>query len=80
MRSRKESVSGSQHFFANIKDVKVLLSGSQNFVLPLAENYVVCAKSQTLMLENVFEETEKELPHATNKHLDILCFSFVDQT
>ena len=42
-------------------------SGSQNFVLPQAGNDELCAKLQALMLENVFEETEKELPHATNK-------------
>ena len=61
--SRKRNL---KHFLATIKDGKLLLSGSQNFGLPLAGNYELCAKLQTLLVENVFEETEKEIPHATN--------------
>ena len=55
----KDSVSGAQHFLC-MKDSKLLLSGSQNFVLPVSGNDELCAKLQTLMLENLFEETEKE--------------------
>ena len=65
----KRSLMGSmkRNFLANRKDGKLLLSGSNNFVLPQAGNDELCAKLQTLMLENVFDETEKEQQHATNK-------------
>ena len=63
---------GAQHFLATIKDGKLLLSGSQNFVLPLAGNDEMCAKLQTLMFENYLLESTKPL--------DILCFSFIEQS
>ena len=46
------SVSGAQHFLA-MKDGKQLLSGSQNFVLPLAGNDELYAKLQSLMLRKL---------------------------
>ena len=51
------SVSGEQDFVATMKDRKLLLSVSRNYVLPLAANDEVCAKLQTLKLENLVEET-----------------------
>ena len=38
------SVSGEQDFVATMKDRKLLLSVSRNYVLPLAGNDEVCAK------------------------------------
>ena len=72
----KESVSGPQHFPAIMKDGKLLLSGSQNFVLPLFDNADLCAKWQVSMYENVFEELRKYLLQPIQS-LDILCFSFL---
>ena len=64
--SKKASLNGAQHFVATMKDGKLLLSGSENFVVSLAGDDDLCARLQTLMLENVVE-TNGELPHATNK-------------
>ena len=64
--SKKASLNGAQHFVATMKDGKLMLSGSENFVVSLAGDDELCARLQTLMLENVVE-TNGELPHATNK-------------
>ena len=52
----------------------MLLSGFQNSEPP-SGNDELCAKLQTLMLENVVEDTQEEYPHVTNQtKLYILCF------
>lgn len=65
--SKKASLNGAQHFVATIKDGKLLLSGSENFVVSLAEDDELCARLQTLMQEKLVESNGEELPHATNK-------------
>ena len=67
--SKKASLNGAQHFVATMKDGKLLLSGSENFVVSLAGDDDLCARLQTLMLKNVVE-TNGELPHATNNISD----------
>ena len=68
MRSRKEYVSGAQHFLSTVEDGKLLLSGSQNFD-------ELCAKLQMYLMK-----LRKNYLIKPIKPLDILCYSFVEQT
>ena len=53
------SVNGAQYFIARQKDGKLSILQTD---LPLSRNDELCAKLQTLMLENVVEEAAEELP------------------
>ena len=63
---RKATSDGIQHLVVTMKDGKLELSGSYNFVLPLVDDQELCSKLESFMLENTVAENV-DIFHATNK-------------